>query len=370
MKPKIILKHLLVWQVLIIVVVSISSILPLRASDTFLGGGITNYLKNPLLNFRSNFDGVHYILISTHGYNYGQQAFFPLYSQLIHWVDQFTHAPIFSGTLISTVCFFLALLVLDKLIRLDYPSPTPRWVLLILLLFPVSFFFTAVYTESLFLFLTVSAFYFARKKYWLLAGLCGFFASYTRFIGIFLFPALLIEFLQYSSKPKIIKIIPLLLIPLGLTIYMMYLQQTTGDPFAFYHLQKLFNQNRSMQIVLPYQVIWRYIKMVFTVNRTDPLYLTIWLEFVSGVMFLILSAISLFTQRLSYALFNLCAYLIPTLTGNFVSVPRYVLICFPVFMLLGNFFSHRPRLGYIYLVISFSLMTIFLSMFARGYWVA
>ncbi len=369
MKFKTILKHFLIWQTLIIVIVTISvGTLPIRLSDSYLGGGITKFLKNPILNFRSNFDGVHYVLISTHGYNYGQQAFFPFYSSLIKSLNKYTKASILSGTLISSLAFVLALYFLTKLVKLDYPVHVSFWLVLILMYSPVSFFFTSVYTEGLFLLLTVLSFYCARKGHWLLAGIFGFFASYTRFIGIFLFPALAIEL--WEQKKPIAKAWPLLLIPLGLLTYMLYLNQTTGDPFAFYHLQKIFNQSRDTQITMPYQVIWRYIRMVATVNRADPLYITIWLEFITGLGFLVLSVVSLFKQRLSYAFFNFAAYLIPTLTGNFVSLPRYVLICFPVYIILAQYISDHPRFRKVYLAANFIFMTVYLSMFARGYWVA
>jgi hypothetical protein len=162
----------------------------------------------------------------------------------------------------------------------------------------------------------------------------------------------------------------LLIIPLGLLIYMSYLHRTTGDFLAFYNVQPLFLQARSLHITLPYQVIWRYIKMVVTVSRNDFIYLTIWLEFVTAIGFLVLSAISLFKQRPSYAVFSFLAFIVPTFTGNFVSLPRYVLVCFPAFILIGTFLAKNRKFRYFYLGLSLFLLVIFLSLFIRGYWVA
>jgi hypothetical protein len=129
--------------IIVIVVVS-GSLISLRKSDTFLGGGITKYLQNPILNFRSNFDGVHYVLIATHGYNYGQQAFFPLYSTLIRKLRPLIKEPVLAGTLISSVSFFVALFFLTRLIRLDASIPVAKWTIIALLIFPTSFFSASV----------------------------------------------------------------------------------------------------------------------------------------------------------------------------------------------------------------------------------
>ena len=68
-----------------------------------------------------------------------------------------------------------------------------------LLLFPTAYFFTAMYTEALFLFLVASMFLFARRDNWLVVGILGFFLSLTRIQGIILFIPMLY---MYLSKIK------------------------------------------------------------------------------------------------------------------------------------------------------------------------
>jgi hypothetical protein len=371
------LKYFLIWQTVIIFVSAVAGkFLPLQRSDTYLGGGITHYLENPLLNFRSNFDGVHYVLIATHGYNFGQQAFFPLYSELIRFLRPYIVNPILSGVLISTLCFFLGLVFLHRLIRLDYSEEVAKWTTVAMLVFPTSFFFTSVYTEGLFFLLTILAFYSARKSNWLLAGLFGGLASYTRLVGIFLFPALLIELWFNSSADlhslakRLLNSLFLLLIPAGLLIYINYLHATTGDPLAFYHVQRLFNQDRSLSIVMPYQVYWRYIRMILTVSPAAPAYYTIWLEFVTGLVFSLLTLVSIFRQRFSYAIFSLFAFAVPTFTGNLVSLPRYVLVCFPAFMLIGSLYTKFPKTRLPLLLPAAVVGVISLAMFVQGFWIS
>lgn len=371
MSLKYILKYFLLWQAAVIGVTLLSPrLLPLR--ETYLGGATQSYLTNPLLYSRANFDGLHYLSIASIGYGYAQQAFFPLYSALISKLAPLFAFPVSAGVAISLVSFALALVFLVKLLSLDEDSRTVRLTILALLFFPVSFFFSFVYTEGLFFLLLILAFYCARTRRWYLAGLFGALASYTRFVGIFLIPALGLEWWQQGpASRRLLHLLPILAMSVGLLVYMNYLGHTTGDPLAFIHVQSLFAQGRSDKIVLLYQVFWRYVKMIATVNRADPLYLTVVLEAVTGGLFLITSVYALFKTRLSYAVFNLLAYLAPTLTGNLVSLPRYVLICFPSFLILGRFLARTHPLNRAVLAISSAtVFFIFLSLFVRGYWVS
>jgi hypothetical protein len=157
---------------------------------------------------------------------------------------------------------------------------------------------------------------------------------------------------------------------LGLLAYMTYLYIKFNDPLLFSHVQEEFGAGRQTgKFILLYQVIWRYIKMIFTVDRTNPLYFTIWLEFISAISFFSL-LIWGFVKRIrpSYLIFSLLAITLPTLTGTFSSMPRYVLVAFPVFILLAQI--KNKWFNYIYPTISIILLIICTAMFTRGYWIS
>ena len=98
-----------------------------------------------------------------------------------------------------------------------------------LALFPTSFYFSVVYTEGLFLLLTVSAFYCAQRGWWLPASLLGALSAATRFVGALLIIPLAYEWFQ--QKPRNWKYgLTLLIIPCGLLAYMLYLQLNNGSP--------------------------------------------------------------------------------------------------------------------------------------------
>jgi hypothetical protein len=197
----------------------------------------------------------------------------------------------------------------------------------------------------------------------------GALAAATRVVGIFLFPALLAEW-WIQSRGKLKNLAPLFLIFLGLLVYMAYLGRTTGDPFYFVHVQPFFGAGREGEkLVLLYQVFWRYFKMLAT-TRLDPLYFAVWMEFLSGILFLVISVFAYFRLRLSYFIFIVCAYLTPTLTGTFSSFPRYVLAFFPGFILLAILIDKHRWFKLVYQLTTGILLVVSVILFIRGYWVA
>lgn len=366
------------WR-LILIIISFFSIkfIPLAFQDRFLGGGPINYHLAPQLFSWANFDGEHYLSIAIFGYKGLQQAFFPIYPMIISFFAKpFSEGLLSSlinstlvGLIISNASFLIALMFLYDLIRIDFSKKIAFLVILIIILFPTSFYFGAVYNESLFLLLTVLAFLHVRRGNWFLASIFGMIAAATRVFGILLFPAFIIEaFLQ----KKYSKVFWIFLIPLGLGLYMYYQYLTVGDPIAFYSLQGLVGEQRQSGLIILPQTYFRYIKMLFTVDLHNPIYQTILLEFIVGIAFFILPIYGYFKKvRLSYLFYVLVGFLISAIQGSFSSVPRYVLVFFPSFVVLALWLDHLPKLFRIsFFLISISLLIIETALFLRGYWIA
>jgi len=340
-----------------------------------------NYAEKEILNppffwKRASFDGIHYLDISRRGYGANQQGFFPLYPKIIKGITPFFKGrDLLAGLFVSHLSLFLLLFVFYKLILLDFDHKVAQRTLIFLMIFPTSFFFGSVYTESLILFFILGSFYAARKSSWLIAGMLGFLAAGTRLIGIFLFPALLYEFWQQKkistakSADQISNLLFIFLVPLGLLSYMRFLKINFQDPLMFIHSQPFFGVSRSDEkIVLLYQVFFRYLKMIFT-TKLDPLYFTVWLEFLVVVGFIFLLIKSFIVKiRPSYLVFSVLTLLTPTLIGTFSSLPRYVLVLFPCFICLGMIKSTKTRRV---IQIIFILSAIFSAvLFFKGYWIA
>jgi Gpi18-like mannosyltransferase len=330
---------------------------------------INNFI-NPF-SYWANFDGFHYLTIITKGY-FGTgliQAFFPGFPMLVKLFNSTLNEPVAWGLLISHTFALLSLLAFYYLIKLDFSKKIANLSLLLLLLFPASFFLISFYSESLFIFLSLFTFILARKQKFLLAALVAALASSTRLVGIFLVPALLIELWQ-QKKLNQKNLLMVSLGSLGLLGFMFYLKQVFGDPLYFFHVQSEFGAGRQESIILFPQVIWRYLKIFATARPFDWKFYTYVLEFISAVGGLVVLIYSYKKIRLSYLVFSIFALILPTLTGNFSSMSRYVLICFPIFIFLSLVLEKKSNLKILYLIISSILLIINTMLFIQGHWVA
>lgn len=374
-----ILSVFIIWQVLISGLITLGEqYFPTTFEYLYTEKRIVN---PPWLWSRANFDGIHYLDIARKGYGIYQQAFFPFYPKLIKALTPIFHGQdLVAGLSVSVVSLFFALFIFYKLIRLDYQKSIAKRAVIYLLIFPTAFYFAAVYTESLFLFFVLASFYFARTKHWWLAGIVGMLATCTRLPGIFLFPALAIELWfqaglhQKSQKDWqyfISNLMPLFFIPLGLIGYMSYLSARFQDPLLFVHVQPYFGAGReATKLVLLYQVFYRYLKMLVACEKMTPTYFVVVLELLTGAGFLFLTLFAWLRRWHSYVTFMALAYLTPTLTGTFSSLPRYALALFPGFILLAIWAEKYRWVRILYPLIAISLLIISLLFFTRGYWLA
>jgi len=357
----------------------------------------------------ANFDGVHYLTIAKFGYSAQfTQVFFPLYPLLLKFlmfIFPFLN-PIIIGLFISNLFFLLLLFILWKLLKLDYKSKQINWILLFFIFFPTSFFFGSLYTESLFFLLVISSFYASRAKKWWIAAILGTLASATRFVGIFLLPALLwewnTEFKIKNLKLKIITATPgsrysgtkqdtkllkfiksifhfpfsilhspiLYLVPLGLLSYIVYLQVVFGDPLYFWHAQPIFGAQRSGEaIILLPQVIWRYFKILATVpNYQYDFWVAVWELSSIIISYLLLIIATVLKVRPSYLIFSFLVVTIPTLTGTLSSMPRYILQAFSIYIVLGMIKSTAIKISLLFF--SILLLALFTILFTSGRWVS
>src|SRR3989344_3909017 len=292
------------WKFITVVALLVSIVAVPLWSRHFLGGSYDNYILNPVLFSWANFDGEHYLAIAQRGYEPLNHSFFPLYPFLIKAVSFFSsdiRFLVFIGLSLSTVAFLLSLIILWKLTEMDYKKNVALWTTVALVVFPSSFYFGLVYTESLFLLLVLGSFYCYRKNKWWWAGILGGLASATRITGIFLLPALLIEWGQSKEKKLPLQ---LLLIPIGLGSYMAYLYLLSGDPFLFYNELFVFGQQRQGNFVLLPQVFYRYIFMLATIGWENIIFWTILLEFTTSLLSVLLIIIGFILKlRPSYLVF-------------------------------------------------------------------
>ena len=303
----------------------------------------------------AHFDGAHYLKLAKVGYvDIGTQAFFPVYPLLIRTLHLTGLSYFASARLIS----FLSLVF--SLVSLAYLFPRrARELSLVLLLFPTSFYLAGVYTESLFLFFTLLFFLLLRRRFFWLSALVAGLASGTRLVGVFLALSLLIEIIKYKPRYAL----GLLTLSLsGFLGYLYFLNHQFGDPLMFAHVQSMFGAGRTSEIITLPQVLYRYARILLTVNPQTLVFARAVFELLTFISAIYLAWSARTKLTLPYTVYLWSALLLPTLSGSLSSFPRYLLVLIPFLVV-----SSVPKL---YLALSAAFMFVALSLFAAGLFVA
>ncbi len=132
-------------------------------------------------------DAVGYLSIAQHGYTQARETIlFPLYPLLLAFAGRVLSSYAIAGVLISAASFVAGLLLLLRLTEFELGRRAAYATVILLMVAPVSLFFTAVYTESLFLALSVGSLYAARQDRMRIAAVLAALATLTRVTGILL----------------------------------------------------------------------------------------------------------------------------------------------------------------------------------------
>ena len=196
-----------------------------------------------LLNGWTNVDAGWYLSIAQHGYAHRySEAFFPLYPLAMRLVAGSGLGYTLAGVTLSVACFVAAAMLLYWLTADALGPRTALWTVVFLSIAPTSFFFQAVYTESLFLLLSVALFSFAQRRMWLLAGIMGLLAEpdteHRRRARRSHLRSCTCSRSTGSGGASAPRRFPCCSVPCGLAGYMAYLWRTHGDPMLFAHLEE------------------------------------------------------------------------------------------------------------------------------------
>ncbi|MBI2315277.1 glycosyltransferase family 39 protein [Candidatus Daviesbacteria bacterium] len=316
---------------------------------------------NDFLKSLANWDGGHYLGIAD-GYDKAFQfAFFPLYPILINLVSKITGSFLSAGILISFISSLLAINLLYKLIAIEFNKEIAQKAVLALLFFPMSFYFLTVYTESLFLLLTISTFYFARKRQLPLATLTAALVSATRLAGLGVVLGLISY--VYLSGGFNRKNWFVFFAPLGFILYSYYLYQQTGDPFYFIQAEDYWHR----QLVIPGSTIFNSLQQLVIpgyIAKNFKAFLDFILTILGiGLVWKVFKKLSF-----DFAIFSLVSLLLPLFSPTLLAVPRYLLTIFPIFIVLA--FYKNQYLIFAYLVFSLLFLAGFAVLFITGKWVS
>jgi mannosyltransferase PIG-V len=197
-------------------------------------------LTHPLgatLGALARWDATWYLSIAQQGYGQGggHAAFFPLYPLAVR-AAAFGSASggplLLASYAVSAAALLVALVLLERLVELELGARFARPVLMLVALWPASFFFSAPYSESLFLALSVGMFYAARSERWsLAASLCAL-ATAARPTGVLL----LVPFAWMAWRAGRLRW--LALAPLGAAAFSAWLGLAGQRPFGWAGIER------------------------------------------------------------------------------------------------------------------------------------
>jgi hypothetical protein len=432
----------------------------------------------------ARWDAAWYLVIAHYGYRpeFGaftapRDAFFPLYPLGVHALSDVGLAPVIAGVAFSIGAFMTALYGLhrlttlevarlrsgssargigdsnktgdaprarggalgflglagrgpgsERLARLD-SREVARLAVLLTAFAPMAFYFSAIYSESLYLALSVGLFLCARRGRWGSAALLGALASATRSTGVVLILPLLLLYLygpredrgpewtttwrsdalaagsslaararwtlagftdalrpRYRLRRDALW---LMLVPLGLVLYMVHLALAGGDPLAPFHAEAVWKRHFAG----PYGGVWDGAKAAFaglrqllSFQRGHNYYpVAGGSPFVDAGHNLLLFAFLLLAipmlvgvlrlLPLAYGAYVLAALALPlsypVAPQPLMSLPRFLLVLFPLNMWLAVTLGSRPRvLARGILLLSGLAMAFFVAEFSTWHWVA
>ncbi len=315
---------------------------------------------HPYLELWARWDSQWYNWIIEQGYwlKPGQQsnvAFFPLYPLIVSLISPFLGKSVLLASIfVSNAAFFGALVFLYLLTELEFgDAKTAQRAVFYLAIFPTSFFFSAMYTESLFLMMTLGAVYFARRHEWAWAAVLGFLAAATRVVGVLAWGVAMWEWLRVQGWTldrmhkreawvnlfkglwkNWFQVAVLAIMPLGLLSYMAFLQLNFHDPMAFVTVQSAW----ARQNVGPIAIVAREMRLLlaedFNIGNTSRLMNLLTLFSGLGI-----SLVAWKRLGAGYGLYALMTLIFPS-SSSAQSIIRYMLVCFPVFMMLGAWGKH------------------------------
>lgn len=297
-------------------------------------------------------------------------VFFPLFPAFVGALTAISGQPVLSAFLVAIVASLFVAPLLYRLVRLDQSPAVAMRAAWLLLIFPTAYVLHIGYTEALFLALVLGSFLLARREEWWLAGALGALAALTRINGLILVPALAAEAASqwYARPPEERRLrtewLAIGLVGVGFGVYLLINQVVYGTPLEFLRVQ---NEHWFKSLAPPWEGISGLIGWLYDPEPDRSL--------MHGGAELLFAAIGLaatvhaaFRLRPSYFTWMALNWLLFISTSFVLSVPRYTLTLFPLFISLG-ILTERRR----WLLVGISLLFgagffYFGARFANGAW--
>jgi Mannosyltransferase (PIG-V) len=340
----------------------------------------------------ARWDSVWFLRIAEHGYGAAEEAtaaFYPLYPLLVGVLGRILLGHyVLAGLLISLAAALGSFALLHRLAETKLGPEGAARAVLYLAVFPFTIFLTAVYSESLFLFLALAAFLFAERGSFLGAGVAAGLAWLTRPLGIALLPALAL--IAWRSPQRAAAFSRLVAAPALFALYPLWLWWRVGDPWAFLRAEDVWSRHVSWAGPLGglwdgLRAGWAGVRQLASgsdatrywsaVQDSDPdRVAAVNLEQLAFlVLFVVLTVVAWHRFGAPYGLFAALSLAIPLSVPSerwpLLSIPRFGVVVFPFFLALAVW-GAGPRVHTVLVVVSAMLLGIVCVQWALWQWVA
>lgn len=331
----------------------------------------------------ARWDSGWYVGIAESGYQapptrVGQEtnhAFFPLYPLLMRGVARVTGLETSrAGALVSALALLLATALFARWVSGRFGEERVRPALLVFLLLPTSFFFAAVYSESLLVFLSLAAVLATEQRRDARAVLAGLLAGLTRVSGLVLAPYLFLSSWRArraAGEPGTRALLHAVLVgasPLaGFGLFCLYFHQQFGDAFLFVRAQHNWAKEPKTVFDGP-RLILQAIASDVTTGRIFLKSPARTMEGVLLALFLVLAFLLAKRRLYPEAAYVFLTVAIVFSSGTLESGGRYVLPAFPALAVLGGF-ARRPSIFRVFLVLCAVTQAVYVWLFVHWLWV-
>lgn len=343
-----------------------------------------------LSNIWNKSQSIYFVEIAVNGYSQDAgtegslngNSLYPLYSltiKLFYKALPFinnTEAIYITGALLSAVFLGSALFYLNKLMDNIWLYEDQKYfVMIMLLVFPGSFFFNLLYSESLFLLLSVLFLYqLFRKKYFLSAVFLSL-AAVTRLVGLvmivpFLFYIFTSE--RYNKKFNFVSrsLSYLTMIFLPLAVFYYHLFEKSGDFFAALRGQTAIHNF----LFIPFGYFFDLLNnlrpellLAYILNALILLAALVLVGYLFVRIFLILEYKTL--EQNTLFVYALVYVLLLSSLASTSTMFRYLSVCLPLFLLPASIFNTMQVRSKWFFMLSFGFLifqTLFFIMFLTG----
>lgn len=298
-----------------------------------------------LIDASWRWDAGWYHAIAREGYSWshGRESsvgFFPLYPLLLRGVSILIsdHQIYVVGVIVNHILFFFALIMVWLYAHKYRGRPVAQRTVYFLSIFPASFFFSAAYSESLYLLLITTVLVLLQRSRFGLAAVFGFLASLTRPTGLWLIVPYIVTAWRASIilQPSWIRRwVPILLIPAGTLLFMAYLAHQFGDPILYIKAKASWGQALSFAPVF----LLKAVQLVFK-NQANGVSYIMNVTNTCAAIWALAMIVWLWRRNSAGAAFALASILTPLTFAvqdmPTTSIARFVVVLCPLFLPLAE----------------------------------